>query len=71
MKAAFRDAMFVARTATGLLINSVSDAQGQSVPVPPPVLTTHELLHKYVWSAVGPAGALGVDVLREFVHTHK
>jgi len=30
--------------------------------VEPPVLNKHELLHKYVWSTLGPDGALGTTV---------
>lgn len=37
----------------------VATASAQDPPAaPPPVLNNHELLHKYVWSTLGPAGAL-------------
>lgn len=37
-------------------------AQEASPPVPPPVATKQELLRKYVWSTLGPAGALHATI---------
>jgi len=43
----------------GLLTSATtSSAQETPAPVPRPVLTHHQLLHKYVFSTLGPPGAL-------------
>jgi hypothetical protein len=42
----------------GLAMATGSFAQDKPVPVPPPVLSDHQLLRKYVWSTLGPAGML-------------
>src|SRR2546423_15372373 len=32
-------------------------------PAPPPVLSNHQLLHKYVWSALGTEGVLSATLV--------
>ena len=60
--------VFAAVVTAGLSINSV--CYGQEQPDPPsasaPVLSDHELLHKYVWSALGPGGAVAATSLSAF-----
>jgi hypothetical protein len=50
----------------GLTSATTSFAQDPPVPVPPPVLNDHELLRKYVWSTLGPAGAIGATFVSGF-----
>jgi hypothetical protein len=52
----------------GLSITGVCHAQEQPPSGAPPatVLTDGELLHKYVWSALGPGGALAATSLSAF-----
>jgi hypothetical protein len=38
----------------------------QDAPAPPPVANKHELLHKYVWSTLGPEGALRATLASGF-----
>src|SRR5207244_2962807 len=37
-----------------------------AVPVPPPVLSDEQLLRKYVWTTLGPAGAIGATFVSSF-----
>ena len=57
-------------TVAGMLAAIVATANigfAQDAPVAnPPVLTNHELLHKYVWSALGAEGALSATLFAGF-----
>jgi hypothetical protein len=57
---------FAAAVAAGLSINSVCYAQEQAEPTSAPVLSDRELLRKYVWSALGPGGAVAATSLSAF-----
>jgi hypothetical protein len=56
--------LFAALVVAGLSINSVCYAQEKTGSAP--VLSDHELLRKYVWSALGPGGTAGATSLSAF-----
>jgi hypothetical protein len=58
-----RYVLAVAILAVGLTGATTSFAQEPPPPVPPPVLNDQQLLRKYVWSTLGPAGAIGATVV--------
>jgi hypothetical protein len=50
----------------GLTSATASSAQEAPPPAPPPVLDDQELLRKYVWSTLGPSGALHATLASGF-----
>jgi hypothetical protein len=61
-----RYGLAVAILGVGLSGASPSFAQEPPQPVPPPVLNDQQLLQKYVWSTLGPAGAIGAAFVGGF-----
>jgi hypothetical protein len=56
--------VIVGMLALGIGVSKTTFAQ--EPPAPPPVLNNHELRHKYVWDALGPAGALHATLVGGF-----
>jgi hypothetical protein len=56
----------VAILGLGLAGATTSFAQEPPLPVPPPVLNDQQLLRKYVWSTLGPPGAIGAAFVGGF-----
>jgi hypothetical protein len=65
-----RCGLVVAIVCVGLAVAPAASAEDDDAdgPVPPPVLNDQQLLRKYVWSTLGPAGAIGATVATSIDH---